>query len=164
MPSVGDYKVDAGYGGNVPVRFDINVRYTTHSITASNKHWFLNDIEIPYLSESVLIDKDGITRKINGESYSKTQLTGQVKSYRFIFPYDTRSELCAMLQQDILNGDFEKTYELKYYDGLETVYANIDMKLADLENKASKRDEIVQKLDDAHVSAANANQPLMFTV
>lgn len=54
--------------------------------------------------------------------------------------------------------------ELKYYDGLETVYANIDMKLADLENKASKRDEIVQKLDDAHVSAANANQPLMFTV
>ena len=117
MPSVGDYKIDAGYGGNVPVRFDINVRYTTNSVTASNKHWFLNNIEIPYLSESVLIDKDGITRKINGESYSKTQLTGQVKSYRFVFPYDTRSELCTMLQQDILNGDFEKTYELKYYDG-----------------------------------------------
>lgn len=117
MPSVGDYKIDGGYGGNVPVRFDINVRYTTNSVTASNKHWFLNNIEIPYLSESVLIDKDGITRKINGESYSKTQLTGQVKSYRFVFPYDTRSELCTMLQQDILNGDFEKTYELKYYDG-----------------------------------------------
>ncbi len=117
MPSVGDYKIDGGYGGNVPVRFDINVRYTTNSVTASNKHWFLNNIEIPYLSESVLIDKDGITRKINGESYSKTQLTGQVKSYKFVFPYDTRSELCTMLQQDILNGDFEKTYELKYYDG-----------------------------------------------
>ena len=117
MPSVGDYKIDGGYGGNVPVKFDINVRYTTNSVTASNKHWFLNNIEIPYLSESVLIDKDGITRKINGESYSKTQLTGQVKSYKFVFPYDTRSELCTMLQQDILNGDFEKTYELKYYDG-----------------------------------------------
>lgn len=117
MSSVGDYKMDAGYGGNVPVRFDINVRYTTNSITASNKHWFLNDMEIPYLSESVLIDKDGITRKINGESYSKTQLIGQIKSYKFVFPYDTRSELCTMLQQDILNGDFEKIYELKYYDG-----------------------------------------------
>ena len=53
---------------------------------------------------------------------------------------------------------------LKYYDGLETVYANIDLKLGDLENKASKREDIVQRLDDAHVSAANSHQPLMFTV
>lgn len=53
---------------------------------------------------------------------------------------------------------------LKYYDGLETVYTNIDLKLGDLENKASKRDDIVQRLDDAHVSAANTHQPLMFTV
>lgn len=54
--------------------------------------------------------------------------------------------------------------ELKYYDGIETVFANIDMKIADLENKASKRDDIVQRLDDAHVSAANTHQPLMFMV
>ena len=54
--------------------------------------------------------------------------------------------------------------ELKYYDGLETVYANIDLKMGDFENKASKRDDIVQRLDDAHVSAANAHQPLMFTI
>ncbi len=53
---------------------------------------------------------------------------------------------------------------LKYYDGLETVYTNIDLKLGDLENRASKRDDIVQRLDEAHVSAANAHQPLMFTV
>ena len=54
--------------------------------------------------------------------------------------------------------------ELKYYDGLETVYANIDLKMGDFQEKASKRDEIVQRLDDAHVSAANANQPLIFTI
>ena len=53
---------------------------------------------------------------------------------------------------------------LKYYDGLETVYANIDLKMSDLENKASVRDDIVEKLDEAHVSAANKNQPLIFTV
>ena len=53
---------------------------------------------------------------------------------------------------------------LKYYDGLETVYTNIDLKLGDLESRAAKREEIVQRLDDAHVSAANAHQPLMFTV
>ena len=54
--------------------------------------------------------------------------------------------------------------ELKYYDGLETVYANMDLKLSDLESKASKRDDIVQRLDEAHVSAANKAQPLMFTI
>lgn len=53
---------------------------------------------------------------------------------------------------------------LKYYDGIETVYANIDMKINDLEGKASKRDDIVQRLDESHVSAANTHQPLMFTV
>lgn len=54
--------------------------------------------------------------------------------------------------------------ELKYFDGLENVYANIDLKMNDLENKAGKREDIVQRLDDAHVSAANTNQPIMFTV
>lgn len=54
--------------------------------------------------------------------------------------------------------------ELKYFDGLETVFANIDMKISDLEGKASRREEIVQRLDEAHVSAANKNQPLMFTI
>lgn len=53
---------------------------------------------------------------------------------------------------------------LKYYDGLETVYANIDLKLGELENKASKRDDVVQKLNESYVSAANKNQPLMFTI
>ena len=54
--------------------------------------------------------------------------------------------------------------ELKYFDGLETVFANIDMKISDLESKASRREDIVQRLDEAHVSAANKNQPLMFTI
>lgn len=53
---------------------------------------------------------------------------------------------------------------LKFYDGLETVYANIDLKLGDLENKAGRRDDIVQQLDEAHVSAANSKQPFIFTV
>ena len=54
--------------------------------------------------------------------------------------------------------------ELKYFDGLETVYASMELKLQDLESKASTRDEIVQYLDDNHVSAANSKQPLMFTI
>mgnify|MGYP006972492808 FL=1 len=54
--------------------------------------------------------------------------------------------------------------ELKYYDGLETVYANIDLRLNDLADAASKRSDIVSQLEDSYVSAANKNQPIMFTV
>ena len=54
---------------------------------------------------------------------------------------------------------------LKYFDGLENVYANIDLKMQDLQEKANRRDEIVQKLDDAHVSCANnMHQPMILTV
>lgn len=54
---------------------------------------------------------------------------------------------------------------LKLFDGLENVYANIDLKLQDLQEKASRRDEIIQKLDDAHVTFANnTHQPMILTV
>ena len=68
--------------------------------------------------------------------------------------------------EELAEADVAKfLYEnLKYYDGLETVYANIDMKVSDLEGKASRREDIVQRLEESHVSAANAHQPLMFTI
>ena len=66
-----------------------------------------------------------------------------------------------LAQADVAKYLFEN---LKYYDGLSTVYANMDLKLSDLENEASKRDDIVEKLDEAHVSAANPNQPLVLCV
>lgn len=53
---------------------------------------------------------------------------------------------------------------LKYFDGIETVYTNIDIKISDFETKANKREEIVNYLKDSYVSAANKHQPLMFTV
>ena len=66
-----------------------------------------------------------------------------------------------LAQADVARYLYEN---LKFFDGLETVYANIDLKMSDLSDKASRRDEIVQKLEDNYVSAANSNQPLMFTV
>ena len=67
----------------------------------------------------------------------------------------------ALAEADVARFLYE---ELKYYDGLETVYANIDLKLGDLESKASTRTDIIAELKDSYVSAANSNQPLMFTV
>ena len=53
---------------------------------------------------------------------------------------------------------------LKYFDNLETVFANIDIKLDSLKDRADKREDIINELKDGYVSAANANQPLMYTV
>ena len=53
---------------------------------------------------------------------------------------------------------------LKYYDGLETIYATIELKLDDLQRWAETRDDIVQILDEAHVSASNDACPIMVTI
>ncbi len=54
---------------------------------------------------------------------------------------------------------------LKMFDGLENVFANVDLKLESLQQKAERRDEIVQRLDDAHVTFANnPHQPMILTV
>ena len=54
--------------------------------------------------------------------------------------------------------------QLKMYDNLETVYANVDLKLSSLEEKARDRQQIVEMLDNTFVSAANRNQPAMMTI
>ena len=54
--------------------------------------------------------------------------------------------------------------QLKYYDGAETVYANLDLKLDDLRSWSEKREDIVRELDDAHVSTANEFGSLIMTV
>lgn len=53
---------------------------------------------------------------------------------------------------------------LQHYDGLETVFANVDLKLSTIEKCASERDDIVRLLDEQHVNPANKNQPIMFCV
>ena len=54
--------------------------------------------------------------------------------------------------------------QLKYYDGIETVYANLDLKLDDLRTWSEKREDIVRELDEAHVSTANEFGSLIMTV
>lgn len=53
---------------------------------------------------------------------------------------------------------------LKHFDGLETVFANVDLKLSYLETEANKRDDAVEYLRNNYVSAANDAQPIMFTI
>ena len=53
---------------------------------------------------------------------------------------------------------------LKYFDGLETVFSTIDLKLSDLESESSKRESIIDKLESNYVSAGNDAIPYIMTV
>ena len=48
---------------------------------------------------------------------------------------------------------------LKYYDGMDTGFGNLDLKLDLLQDYANKREDVIEKLDAEHTSTANENQP-----
>lgn len=53
---------------------------------------------------------------------------------------------------------------LRYYDGFETAYVNIDLKLSELNDEASKRENILEEIKNSYVSTSNDNIPYMWTV
>lgn len=53
---------------------------------------------------------------------------------------------------------------LRYWEGLETVFTTLDLKLSYLESEAGKRDGIIDYLEQSYVSAGNKAIPLMMTV
>lgn len=53
---------------------------------------------------------------------------------------------------------------LKYWDGFETVFSTIDLKISNLENEAGKRDNVIDYLEQNYVSAGNKAIPLIMTV
>lgn len=67
----------------------------------------------------------------------------------------------ALAQADIANMLY---MNLKYYDGLDTMYVNIDLKLSELEQESNKRDNIIESLKDSFVSMSNDALPAIFTV
>jgi hypothetical protein len=86
---------------------------------------------------------------VNHPSNLSTIPPTQMETFENLATADVASALVAYLQ---------------HYDGLETVFANVDLKLNYLENWASKREDIVSYLDDCHVNPANKNQPIMYCV
>jgi len=53
---------------------------------------------------------------------------------------------------------------LKYWDGFETVFSTIDLKMSNLESEYGKRDNIIDYLESNYVSANNKAIPLIMTV
>lgn len=117
----GTYQVAYGTGNTVPVTFTVRVTYTENAVTSADKHWLLNGTEIPFLSESVALEREGMTRKIYDQSYTRLLLTGQTKFYTFEVPYE--SEFFGQFQKEILDSSIHQSaplgrYTLKYYDGV----------------------------------------------
>ena len=116
----GTYQVAYGTADTVPVTFIVRVTYTENAVTSADKHWLLDGVEIPYLEESVTVEREGTMRNIFTEQYNKLLFTGQTKYYNFKIPYE--SAVWNKLQKEILNSSVSQnvtqgTYELKYYDG-----------------------------------------------
>lgn len=53
---------------------------------------------------------------------------------------------------------------LRYYDGLETAYVNIDLKLSELQDEANRRENIIEEIQNSYVSTSNDNIPYIWTV
>ena len=54
--------------------------------------------------------------------------------------------------------------ELKFYDDQDTVYGSFRLQLDKLQDWANRRDDVIRTLDEAHLSTANENMPLIMTV
>jgi hypothetical protein len=53
---------------------------------------------------------------------------------------------------------------LRYYDNLDTIYINIDLKLSELEQEGNKRDQIIDDMKNAYTLAASDTTPLIWSV
>lgn len=53
---------------------------------------------------------------------------------------------------------------LKYFDNLETVFGNVNIRLDDIKEKADRRIDILNELKEGYVSMANKNQPAIYSV
>jgi hypothetical protein len=67
----------------------------------------------------------------------------------------------ALAQADVANFLF---MNLRYFDNLDTIFVNVDMKLSDIEQQANRRAEIIDEIKQSYVSASNDNIPYIMTV
>ena len=80
-----DYQIKYVVGDDVPLVFSISTTFIRNAVGSGDKHWLLNGMEIPFINESVSVQKEGRTNTIHGESYTKTLLTRQTRYYKFNF-------------------------------------------------------------------------------
>ncbi len=113
LTGTGNFKTEYGQGNIVPLSMNIFVNYSENVVL--NKVYLLNNKILPYSFEELLLEKDGKTTPIYGEKYQQSFLTLQRKYYHFRLPNDDL--IASDLLSDMLQGDMNKQYTLKFYDG-----------------------------------------------
>lgn len=120
-----NFKIEAGVGQMTPLSFSFAINYSENVVIEAKKHWFIKEIgenkeflEIPFLTERVLVEKDGKINPINDRKYKQAFMMTQQRTYSFTMPYESSNGVASMLTKDILTGDANKNYILKYYDGI----------------------------------------------
>lgn len=70
------------------------------------------------------------------------------------------------LFEDLATADVAKWLykKLLRYENLETVFGNTNIGLSDLENEASKRDTVIEQLEEGRVSIANDAMPIVMLI
>lgn len=122
-----DYAMRGGTGLSMPMAFTVKVSYSDVGLINGVKAWTLDGETIPYTGEGVILDKEGVTLSVLEAKTQQTIPTSQRKQYKFTIPYDKTNVVCTTLQNDILNGDFRKTYTLAYNDGVITYSAQVSL-------------------------------------
>lgn len=121
------YASRGGVGSSLVCAFTVMVSFSNNGLLNGVKNWTLDGVAIPYENEAVILDKDGVTLSVMEARSQQTIPTSQRKQYKFTIPYDKNSTVCTTLQNDILNGDFRKTYTLAYNDGVVTYSAKVSL-------------------------------------
>ena len=67
----------------------------------------------------------------------------------------------ALAIADVANFLF---MNLRYYDGLETAYINLDLKLSELQEAASRRDQAIETLEQNYTTTANNAIPYLWSI
>ena len=105
------------------------------------------------------LSKEESSGKVTEESFLH-ELKAVVIVFR-PFPSTTVSKFEQLANADVCNWLWK---ELRYYDGIETAYLNLDLKLDELRTEAEKREQVLNELKESYVSASNDQAPLIWTV
>ncbi len=153
----------AGYGYYMPSYYGSSTLLTDQIIgqqlNADVNSLFNNGIYIEYFDPNQFELRGIGNLNLNFKQF-KVNLLVEHKNLSTISP--TKMEVFEDLAvADVSNFLFRN---LRYYDGLETIYVNIDLKLNELETEGNKRNEVIENIKNSYVSASNDTIPYIMTV
>lgn len=129
-------------------------------LAANQTSLFNNGIFVEFEPPNKIFLKDSTNRSVRFPKFSLDILIEHPISLTTIEPTK------MMTFEDLATADVANFLyqELKYYQSLETVFGSIDIKIDDLQTMASTREQIIDTLKEGYISAANVNQPLIYTI